>query len=96
TVATYDVATQTLTVGATSSSSVGTSTLAQGGIFLGQDGQMVISNVPVPPAEITVTSGLGGSETRQVVAIPNAADLNGDGAVNGLDVQEFVNALLGN
>lgn len=93
---TYDVATQTLTVSATSSSSVGTSSLALGGMFLGADGQMVISGVPVPPSEITITSGLGGSETRQVVAVPNAADLNGDGMVNGLDIQGFVNVLMGN
>ncbi|MFQ5495027.1 MAG: hypothetical protein ACE5EX_06565, partial [Phycisphaerae bacterium] len=76
--ATYDVAAQTLTVTGTSSTANGTATLAlSDDEFVGPlspAGDVSFTNVLVPPETVTLFSGDGGSETRQVIVNPTPPD----------------------
>lgn len=95
----YDLATRALTIEAASGDTVAPPVLTATGLGDLVAGSLVVPGVLVPPASVSVTSSLGGSDTASVSIIghdvlPNAAPAAANDAVNTVvDTAVVINVL---
>lgn len=95
----YDVALRTLTIEAVSGDTVAPPVLTATGFGDLVAGSLVVSDVLVPPASLSVTSSLGGSDTRTISIVghdvlPNSPPAAADDAANTIvDTAVVINVL---